>query len=352
LGLLVGPELRRKLELRNKTNQELFELYDAELIFRHQSENALREARRLLGHFHQYLGEFPPSVETAKGFLRQYSERKQTTFARYLAVVKGFMAWYGEPLDIKISMPKMLPDYVEPADVAKLLEAMRTRKTHKHCTERDIMLVELACNTGLRRNELAELRVRDIDMANQVLIVRQGKGRKDRAVPLPSRIATRLEAFIAGRDKDATVFGLAASSISGKVHYWAQKAGVNIHTHSLRDNYASTLNERGTSIRAIQELLGHSSLANTERYTLLNPRHLKKAVEVLDDEAEEPKKQDTSPKTHPKASGADIDAALLSLAEESRRRNDRPVFIAPGNPKLKELGPQLDKLFGPRKKAR
>ena len=117
------------------------------------------------------------------------------------------------------------------------------------------------------------------------------------------------------------MFGLVASSISGKIHYWARKAGVNIHTHSLRDNYASTLNERGASIRDIQELLGHSSLANTERYTLLNPRHLKDVVEVLDDQTEEPKQRD------------------------GRLVAGMPL---PGNPRLKELGPKIDKVFGPR----
>lgn len=86
------------------------------------------------------------------------------------------MAWYGEPIDIKISMPKMLPDYVEPADIVKLKEAMQKRRTHKGCTERDIMLVDVACNSGLRRNEMAELRIRDIDTKNNVVIVRQGKG--------------------------------------------------------------------------------------------------------------------------------------------------------------------------------
>jgi len=103
----------------------------ASLSFATQSASALRETRRLLGHFHGYLGEFPPTVELAKGFLGQFADRKPITFARYVAVIKKFCEWYGEPLDIRVRVPKTLLDYVEPGDVDKLVEAINGRKTHK-----------------------------------------------------------------------------------------------------------------------------------------------------------------------------------------------------------------------------
>ena len=272
------------MTLRTKTNQELFSLYDGELVFHHRSDRGLHEARRILSHFHAYLGEFPPSVELAKSFLGQFSDRKATTLYRYTAILKAFMDWYGEKLGIRIKVPKTLPDYVEQSDVDKLIEAMRAenKKSHKRSARRDILLIDLILHTGLRRAEVANLKVGDIDTDRQLLIVRQGKGAKDRSIPLSHETARRLGDFIRGKPKEESVFGLAASSISGKVKRFADKAGVKLHTHSLRDAFATNLSERGATIREIQELLGHANLGVTERYTLLTAKHLRSTIDRLD----------------------------------------------------------------------
>ena len=253
----------------------------ASFVFRHQSANALREAKRLLEHFHSYLGEVPPTVELAKGFLGQFADRKPTTFARYVAVTKKFCEWYGELLDIRVRVPKTLPDYVEPGDIDNLVEIIKGRRTHKKKAARDALLVNLDRNTGLRRGELARLNVGDVDLTNKILIIRQGKGKKDRTLPLTNDLCRELGPLVIGRGKNESVFGLAASTISGKIKAWSDKAGVRLHTHSLRGNFDTTLDECGLSIRVIQELLSYSSLKNTERYTLLNARRLREAIDLL-----------------------------------------------------------------------
>jgi len=305
LEVLLGSEGRRKLTLRTKTNQELFNLYDGELVFHHRSDRGLHEAKRVLGHFHAFLGEYPPSVELAKSFLGQFSHRKATTLARYAAVLKQFMRWYGEPLDIKVKTPKMLPDYVEQSDIDKLIEAMRDKKSHKRSTKRDILLVDVAIHTGLRRSELANLKVGDIDTEGQLLIVRRGKGQKDRAIPLSYETAKRLGDYMEGKPKEESLFGLVAATISGKIKHFADKAGVKLHTHSLRDAFATKLAERGATVREIQELLGHSNLNNTERYILLTNKHLRRAISLLDDHkepiGEEPHQEIANGKTEGKA---------------------------------------------------
>ncbi len=125
------------MELRQKTNNELFALYEGELTFRHRSAKGIHEAKRILKHFHNYLGEFPPSPEIAKSFLSTFRDRKPTTIARYAAILKVFLKWYGEELDINIRVPKILPSYVEKADVEKLLEAMRAKRSHKNTIDRE-----------------------------------------------------------------------------------------------------------------------------------------------------------------------------------------------------------------------
>jgi len=282
LGLLLGSEGKRKLELRQKTNEELFSLYDGELIFHHRSGRGLHEARRMLRHFHNFLGEYPPTVELAKAFLGQFSDRKATTLYRYTAIIKSFMAWYGDKLDIKIRVPKMLPDYVDDGDIDKLTDAMRNKKSHKRSAKRDLLLVDVAVHTGLRRGELANLKVGDIGTERQALIVRLGKGQKDRAIPLSYAITRRLEDYMKGKPKEDSLFGLAPATISGKIHTFAKKAGVNLHTHSLRDRFATSLAEAGVGIREIQMLLGHDNINNTERYILLTGEHLRQAIDLLD----------------------------------------------------------------------
>jgi hypothetical protein len=63
--ILLGNKGRRYLELRHKTNNELFKLYEGELAFLHRSTRGIHEAKRILNHFHSYLGEFPPTPELA-----------------------------------------------------------------------------------------------------------------------------------------------------------------------------------------------------------------------------------------------------------------------------------------------
>jgi site-specific recombinase XerD len=285
IGLILGEGGKRKLELRTKTNSQLFELYDGELVFHHRSARGLHEARRILKHFHSFLGEYPPSIDLGKAFLRQYIEHKPTTLYRYAAILKAFFSWYGEKLDIQIKVPKQLPDYVEPDSIDRLIEAMRAenKQSHKHSAARDVLLVDVATHSGLRRFELANLKVKDIDTERQLLIVRSGKGAKDRSIPLGYAISQRLKSYVKDKEKEDSLFGLAATTISGKIHRFAQKAGVNLHSHSLRDSFATTILSRGATIREVQELLGHSSLNNTERYTLLTQKHLRHAVELLDD---------------------------------------------------------------------
>ena len=90
--MLLGSDGKRKLRLRHKTNAELFKLYDSQLVLKHRSAGGLEESRRLLRHFKDYLGEYPPTPEVAASFLAQFKDRKPATLYSYDAILKGFMA--------------------------------------------------------------------------------------------------------------------------------------------------------------------------------------------------------------------------------------------------------------------
>ncbi|MFC1977508.1 tyrosine-type recombinase/integrase [Chloroflexota bacterium] len=282
LGVLLGTEGKRKIRLRRKTNEELFTLYDAQLALRHRSIDALGEAKQVLGHFQKYLGEYSPSPELAVGSLSQFANHEPTTLYRYNSIVKTFMAWYGEKLDTKIRLPERIPEYVEDADIERLKVAMRSKKTHKKVIERNLLIIVLACKAGLRRGELAKLAVRDIDLERNYLTVRQGKGMKDRIIDLTPSLQQSLQSFIKGKPPDESVFGLEASTVSGIIRWAARKAGVSIHTHSLRHFFGQSLVDTGSDLETVRRLMGHRSIRTTQVYLGRTDKQRREAIDRLE----------------------------------------------------------------------
>jgi len=282
LEMLLGEEGKRRLRLRHIPNNELFKLYDAELICHHRSAKGLYEDRRVLNHFREFLGEYPPMPELGKQFLSQFAQLSTATFARYTATLKAFFNWYGEKLDIKVKPNRQLPPYVEDTDINALLEAIRTKATHKKTAARDMLLIHLAVNTGLRRTELSNLKVGDIHLDQGILIIRKGKGEKDATVPLTDTISNLLRGYIRGMKPDQKVIGLKPSTISGKFTWFARKAGVNLSCHSMRHAFGTRLIEVGANPEAVRQLMRHESLAVTQKYLALSGKGLKDAVKLLD----------------------------------------------------------------------
>jgi len=194
------------------------------------------------------------------------------------------MKWYGEPIDdLKVRIPKTLPDYTEDKDIEKLFLAIENKRSHKDCIVRDLLLVELALKTGMRRSELAYLTVKDIHQ--DFLVVLNGKGGKDRVIPLIPSIAERLRNFTSNMLPEDNVFKLKPACISNKVKQFAKKAGVStIHTHSMRHKFATDLLERGADIRCVQEILGHENLNTTQVYLSLTSKRTREAVSLLEKE--------------------------------------------------------------------
>lgn len=270
------------MALKDKPNSELFRLYDNELLLRLHNPKNLRDTRHILARFNAFIGEAQPSPEGAKAFLAQYADRQSRTRYRYAQMIKTFMAWYGEPLDdIRIKIPKTLPSYTEDIDVKKLLAAAADKRSYKNVIERDQLLIETIWRTGLRRGEASNLRKRDI--YEHRLIVRGGKGGKDRSIPLLPSLAAKLATFTAKKQADERVFGLGAPVVSMKIKQLARKAGLStMHAHALRHKFATDLLERGANIRQVQVLMGHENLNTTQVYLGVTDAHLVEAIGRLE----------------------------------------------------------------------
>lgn len=147
---------------------------------------------------------------------------------------------------------------------------------------RDRAMLELLYATAIRRSELVALRLFDVDYARAALIVRQGKGNKDRVVPLGERAKVWLTAYrdrvrpglVAGRDPGTLFLSrdgrpLEPKRLSEKVRGYVEAAGIGKpgSCHLLRHTAATLMLEGGADIRFIQAMLGHESLETTQIYT-------------------------------------------------------------------------------------
>jgi integrase/recombinase XerC len=162
--------------------------------------------------------------------------------------------------------------------------------------QRDRAILELLYASGLRVSELTGLNLADVDRKEHMLRVR-GKGNKERIVPYGGKAEQALETYEPLRegvlrkagsrgDRDAVFlnhFGtrLTSRTVGRIVKKYARLANINwdLHPHSLRHAFATHLLADGADLRAIQELLGHSSLSTTQRYTHASIRQL---LEVYD----------------------------------------------------------------------
>jgi integrase/recombinase XerC len=170
---------------------------------------------------------------------------------------------------------------------------------HEHSREflrRDRAILEMLYSSGLRVSELTGLNLADIDRAQEILHIR-GKGRKERIVPFGSKALHALDAYLPVRamimqktrvrsDYEAVFlssFGrrIATRSVQRIVGKYVREAGLNwnLHPHSFRHAFATHLLADGADLRSIQELLGHSSLSTTQKYTHATIRQL---MEVYD----------------------------------------------------------------------
>ena len=282
------------------SNRDLFKRYEStELVLRRRNKKDIRDTISMLNKFEEMLAGRAPSPELAKEFLSRYADRARRTLYRYAQMIKSFMKWLGLPIvDFSVRVDKIEHDKVEDVQIERMLKAIGDKPNHKSTILRDQLLVELDCKSGLRRAELSELEARDVHPDS--LMVRQGKGGKDRGVPLPPQIAQKLNDFVKDMATNEKVFKLTLETISNKIRYFARKAGLqNFHTHSMRHKYATDLVERGADVRSVQELLGHGNLATTQGYVAVTDKRKRQAVNLL----EEPKKSEQPQKTEQALNG-------------------------------------------------
>ena len=259
----------------------------AEWVGRRGLTDAARLDRTTLRRFVAFLGE------------RRYARR---SIARKVSAVRSMLAWAvthdlieSNPAD-DVQVPKLdrpLPKVMRPKDVARLCELP---PTDQPTGQRDRAILELLYGSGLRVAELCSLDVDDADTrAGRVRVT--GKGRKERQVPLSRPAAGAIETYVSEargallRDEtpadsrhalflNARGRRLGPRSVRSMLtRYLSAEGAAPVGPHALRHSFATHLLDGGADLRAVQELLGHESLATTQIYTHVSTERLKKVYE-------------------------------------------------------------------------
>jgi integrase/recombinase XerD len=179
---------------------------------------------------------------------------------------------------------KLLPNVLSKEEVKKILEAHSNLK-HK-------AMLSLIYSCGLRRSELLNLKPENIDSKRNLIIIKQGKGRKDRIAPLSEKILVLLRQYFTEYKPKYWLFEGKVEkeryderSLSNVLAQALQKVKITkpVTLHWLRHSYATHLLEAGTDLRYIQEILGHSSSRTTEIYTHVSSKSIQNIKSPFDD---------------------------------------------------------------------
>jgi integrase/recombinase XerD len=204
------------------------------------------------------------------------------------AIKKFFLVVENRRIDIEaIHRPKRehrLPHVLSKEEIKKILEAPRNIK------HRAMLSLIYAC--GLRRSELLNLRPIHIDSKRKLLIIEQGKGRKDRVAPLSDKIIDLLREYYKAYRPEKWLFEgqntgvqYTPTSLQNVLKQALKQANINkpVSLHWLRHSYATHLLEQGTDLRYIQEILGHKSSKTTEIYTHVTNKSIQHIKSPFDD---------------------------------------------------------------------
>jgi integrase/recombinase XerC len=184
--------------------------------------------------------------------------------------------------------PRRLPSVLSPDEAVRLVEI----EGNDVLAVRDRALFELAYSSGLRLSELAGVDISGIDLDHGEVRV-WGKGAKERIVPVGAAARAAIRAWLPVRDRipaadsRALFIGRRGSritprSIERRLAEWAVKRGLpqHVHPHMLRHSFASHVLQSSGDLRAVQEMLGHASIASTQIYTHLDFQALAKAYDL------------------------------------------------------------------------
>jgi site-specific recombinase XerD len=198
----------------------------------------------------------------------------------YLVIIRVFYDYlkYDENINLtnpvrrnlRLRVPKPLPKSLRPQEVNQLIDAIEGK--------RDMAMFKLMLRCGLRVEEVAKLSRGAVDLKGRRILVRQGKGGKDRVVYISDDAADALNAYLKTRShyRAKKVFlvergkykgqPISVRGIQKRIEFYAKQTGIKVSCHRLRHTMATQLLNAEAEIETIQDLLGHSWITTTQKY--------------------------------------------------------------------------------------
>ena len=271
----LTAEYRRHLETERGLSQNTIRAYQADLTGL-ASAARVPPGRVTLAHLRSWLAD---QVD---------SGAEPATLQRRVSCARGFFAWAHREGFIASDpatrlraprRPRNLPEAPTETQVGDAIASLASAAANGDpIALRDVALVELLYASGLRISEACGLGLRDVDFENSTVRV-LGKGDKERTVPMGAPARRALDAWLAVRDRVAVpgspprlFLGARGGGLDPRVarrvvHAATAAGGASVGPHALRHAMATHLLAGGADLRSVQELLGHASVATTQRYT-------------------------------------------------------------------------------------
>lgn len=269
------------------------------------SEHTIRAYKRELKDFLDFAGNnaFKIDIQDIRSYISYLSSKKlqKTSISRALSSIRSFYRFLHREGYIKknpaklVSHPKKqrkLPNFLTVDDAFCLVESPENERKDKNppfIIARDMAILETLYGSGLRVSELTGLNMEDINL-KEGIIRAKGKGKKERIVPIGAKAIEAIKRYLsfrAGISKDNPALfinrrggRLTSRTVHRIVIKYAKALGISgVGPHTLRHTFATHLLQAGADLRVIQELLGHTSLSTTQRYTHIDAAHL---IDVYD----------------------------------------------------------------------
>lgn len=268
--------------------QEFLQRLETEIKISKLSPYTLRNYMDFNEQLLKHKEKQPEQIEQqdVKYFLAdKMTDRASSSIILFLASIKfAYSNVLGKDPTAGVKRPKKenkIPVVLTRQEVIDLIESSNNLKSK--------LIIQLLYSSGLRVSEIVNLKPTDLDFNENTGWVRSGKGGKDRMLILSKKLSKKIEKFIKKNSDWVYILSknkpLTTRNIQKIVQKTAQRAGINksVHPHTLRHSFATHLLDKGTDLRKIQELLGHSSIATTQIYTHISHEQLKSIKNPLDD---------------------------------------------------------------------
>lgn len=269
------------------------------------SPRTVKRYREKIGAFYRAM-EIKNIEEVSEKIVHNYflqgrvnKKWKTTTYRTYYMTLIVFFRWcikkgyletnFAETLEVP-KLEKSLPKAMRKKDASLLLEvAYNYPYSHSFLKYRNHAMFSMFLLTGLRKNELLNLKLTDVDIENLTVFVRQGKGNKDRIVPMSYTLAQSLKRYLLERKKQRRTCseffvssnrnkGYSENGLKLLVNQLRKASGIYFTIHTLRHTFATLMLEGGCDIFSLSKMMGHSDIKTTTIYLSATAEHLRSQV--------------------------------------------------------------------------